>query len=121
MEALIPAGFPAIVRGRNPRGDLSRGNLPLHLEGPGDVEYSPLPRVFHGGAIHDARGRERFLGPGSSFRKSLSAVAVLAMDSPMAAQVATRRKKMTKQLMGKRDDTAMHAAARAGQLGSMRR
>jgi hypothetical protein len=39
------------------------------------------------------------------------------MDSPRAA---TRRKKMTKQLTGKRDDTAMHAAARAGQLASMR-
>ena len=39
------------------------------------------------------------------------------MDSPRAA---TRRKKMTKQLTGKRDDTAMHAAARAGQLGSVR-
>nr|CAB3501208.1 unnamed protein product [Digitaria exilis] len=39
------------------------------------------------------------------------------MDSPRAA---TRRKKMTKQLTGKRDDTAMHAAARAGQLDSMR-
>ncbi|PWZ58100.1 Ankyrin repeat-containing protein [Zea mays] len=43
-----------------------------------------------------------------------------AMDSPRAAQAATRRKKMTKQLTGKRDDTAMHAAARAGQLESMR-
>ncbi|KAG0551646.1 hypothetical protein BDA96_01G440800 [Sorghum bicolor] len=43
-----------------------------------------------------------------------------AMDSPRAAQAATRRKKMTKQLTGKRDDTAMHAAARAGQLASMR-
>jgi ankyrin repeat protein len=42
------------------------------------------------------------------------------MDSPRAAQAATRRKKMTKQLTGKRDDTAMHAAARAGQLGSVR-
>jgi ankyrin repeat protein len=42
------------------------------------------------------------------------------MDSPRAAQAATRRKKMTKQLTGKRDDTAMHAAARAGQLASMR-
>ncbi|KAK3147619.1 hypothetical protein QOZ80_3BG0284720 [Eleusine coracana subsp. coracana] len=39
------------------------------------------------------------------------------MDSPRAA---TRRKKMTKQLTGKRDDTAMHAAARAGQVGSVR-
>ncbi|KAJ1297700.1 hypothetical protein BS78_01G396800 [Paspalum vaginatum] len=42
------------------------------------------------------------------------------MDSPRAAQAATRRKKMTKQLTGKRDDTAMHAAARAGQIASMR-
>jgi ankyrin repeat protein len=42
------------------------------------------------------------------------------MDSPRAAQAATRRKKMTKQLTGKRDDTAMHAAAHAGQLGSVR-
>uniref|UniRef100_A0A0D3FGZ1 PGG domain-containing protein n=1 Tax=Oryza barthii TaxID=65489 RepID=A0A0D3FGZ1_9ORYZ len=33
-----------------------------------------------------------------------------------AAQAATRRKKMTKQLTGKRDDTALHGAARAGQL-----
>ena len=30
-------------------------------------------------------------------------------------------KKMTKQLTGKRDDTAMHAAARVSKLGSMRR
>ncbi|CAL4922069.1 unnamed protein product [Urochloa decumbens] len=39
------------------------------------------------------------------------------MDSPRAA---TRRKKMTKQLTGKRDDTALHAAARAGQVASTR-
>lgn len=43
-----------------------------------------------------------------------------AMDSPRAAQAATRRKKMTKQLTGKRDDTALHAAARAGKLGAVR-
>lgn len=42
------------------------------------------------------------------------------MDSPRAAQATTRRKKMTKQLTGKRDDTAMHAAARAGQVASVR-
>lgn len=42
------------------------------------------------------------------------------MDSPRAAQAATRRKKMTKQLTGKRDDTALHAAARAGQLAAVR-
>ncbi|XP_047084281.1 ankyrin repeat-containing protein At5g02620-like [Lolium rigidum] len=40
-----------------------------------------------------------------------------AMDSPRAA---TRRKKMTKQLTGKRDDTALHGAARAGQLAAVR-
>ncbi|CAN6295544.1 unnamed protein product [Urochloa humidicola] len=39
------------------------------------------------------------------------------MDSPRAA---TRRKKMTKQLTGKRNDTALHAAARAGQVASTR-
>ncbi|XP_051181911.1 ankyrin repeat-containing protein At5g02620 isoform X1 [Lolium perenne] len=39
------------------------------------------------------------------------------MDSPRAA---TRRKKMTKQLTGKRDDTALHGAARAGQLAAVR-
>ncbi|KAM0875563.1 hypothetical protein ACQ4PT_036689 [Festuca glaucescens] len=39
------------------------------------------------------------------------------MDSPRAA---TRRKKMTKQLTGKRDDTALHGAARAGQLAALR-
>lgn len=38
------------------------------------------------------------------------------MDSPRAGQAATRRKKMTKQLTGKRDDTALHGAARAGLL-----
>uniref|UniRef100_M8BNU6 Uncharacterized protein n=1 Tax=Aegilops tauschii TaxID=37682 RepID=M8BNU6_AEGTA len=38
------------------------------------------------------------------------------MDSAKAAQAATRRKKMTKQLTGKRDDTALHGAARAGLL-----
>ncbi|XP_006649874.2 ankyrin repeat-containing protein At5g02620 [Oryza brachyantha] len=38
------------------------------------------------------------------------------MDSRKAAQAATRRKKMTKQLTGKRDDTALHGSARAGQL-----
>ncbi|KAL6644836.1 hypothetical protein ACP70R_016444 [Stipagrostis hirtigluma subsp. patula] len=43
-----------------------------------------------------------------------------AMESPRAAQAKTRRKKMTKQLTGKRDDTALHAAARAGQLDAMR-
>uniref|UniRef100_A0ACD5WX36 Uncharacterized protein n=1 Tax=Avena sativa TaxID=4498 RepID=A0ACD5WX36_AVESA len=39
------------------------------------------------------------------------------MDSPPPA---TRRKKMTKQLTGKRDDTALHGAARAGQLAAVR-
>ncbi|KAG8096496.1 hypothetical protein GUJ93_ZPchr0013g34470 [Zizania palustris] len=44
-----------------------------------------------------------------------------AMDTPRAAQVATtRRKKMTKQLTGKRDDTALHGAARAGQLAAVK-
>ncbi|XP_037420453.1 ankyrin repeat-containing protein At5g02620-like [Triticum dicoccoides] len=38
------------------------------------------------------------------------------MDPARAAQAATRRKKMTKQLTGKRDDTALHGAARAGLL-----
>uniref|UniRef100_J3LMK6 PGG domain-containing protein n=1 Tax=Oryza brachyantha TaxID=4533 RepID=J3LMK6_ORYBR len=38
------------------------------------------------------------------------------MDSRKAAQAATRRKKMTKQLAGKRGDTALHGSARAGQL-----
>uniref|UniRef100_A0A0D9VSM0 PGG domain-containing protein n=1 Tax=Leersia perrieri TaxID=77586 RepID=A0A0D9VSM0_9ORYZ len=42
------------------------------------------------------------------------------MDSAKAAaQAATRRKKMTKQLTGKRDDTALHGAARAGQLAAV--
>ena len=56
-------------------------------------------------------------GGGEEYRPQQPAT----MDSPRAAQAATRRKKMTKQLTGKRDDTAMQAAARAGQLGSMRR
>ncbi|XP_066388259.1 ankyrin repeat-containing protein At5g02620-like [Miscanthus floridulus] len=55
-------------------------------------------------------------GGGEEYRPQQPAT----MDSPRAAQAATRRKKMTKQLTGKRDDTAMHAAARAGQLASMR-
>ena len=33
-----------------------------------------------------------------------------------AAPVSTPRKKMTKQLTGKRDDTTLHSAARAGKL-----
>ena len=33
-----------------------------------------------------------------------------------AVQVSTPRKKMTKQLTGKRDDTRLHSAARAGNL-----
>uniref|UniRef100_A0ACD5XJJ8 Uncharacterized protein n=1 Tax=Avena sativa TaxID=4498 RepID=A0ACD5XJJ8_AVESA len=40
------------------------------------------------------------------------------MESPPPP--ATRRKKMTKQLTGKRDDTALHGAARAGQLAAVR-
>ena len=48
------------------------------------------------------------------------ATTTTSMDSPRASQAATRRKKMTKQLTGKRDDTATHAAARAGQLVAMR-
>jgi hypothetical protein len=40
---------------------------------------------------------------------------------PRAAQAGMRRKKMMKQLTAKRDDdTAMHVAACAGQLASMR-
>ena len=35
---------------------------------------------------------------------------------PAAVQVSTPRKKMTKQLTGKRDDTRLHSAARAGNL-----
>lgn len=39
------------------------------------------------------------------------------METPTAQQVCgTPRKKMTKQLTGKRDDTPLHSAARAGQL-----
>lgn len=34
-----------------------------------------------------------------------------------ATTASTPRKKMTKQLTGKRDDTPLHSAARAGQLG----
>ncbi|PHT34445.1 hypothetical protein CQW23_26245 [Capsicum baccatum] len=37
------------------------------------------------------------------------------MEAP-AAQPTTPRKKMTKQLTGKRDDSALHSAARAGNL-----
>ncbi|KAI8014600.1 Ankyrin repeat-containing protein [Camellia lanceoleosa] len=38
------------------------------------------------------------------------------MEAPVGVQ-STPRKKMTKQLTGKRDDTPLHSAARAGQLG----
>ncbi|XP_057480170.1 ankyrin repeat-containing protein At5g02620-like [Actinidia eriantha] len=39
------------------------------------------------------------------------------MEAPAGLQQSTPRKKMTKQLTGKRDDTPMHSAARAGQIG----
>lgn len=38
-------------------------------------------------------------------------------NNTMEATASTPRKKMTKQLTGKRDDTPLHTAARAGQLG----
>ncbi|KAL2557536.1 Ankyrin repeat family protein [Forsythia ovata] len=38
----------------------------------------------------------------------------------LAVQPATPRKKMTKQLTGKRDDTALHSAARAGNVVAIR-
>ncbi|KAJ8768799.1 hypothetical protein K2173_023703 [Erythroxylum novogranatense] len=38
------------------------------------------------------------------------------MDSPVPQASPIRRKKMTKQLTGKKDDTALHSAARAGNL-----
>lgn len=38
----------------------------------------------------------------------------------MAAPVSTPRKKMTKQLTGKRDDTPLHSAARAGNLAVLK-
>ncbi|GMI74353.1 hypothetical protein like AT1G07710 [Hibiscus trionum] len=43
------------------------------------------------------------------------------MDGPSTEQpsVPARRKKMTKQLTGKRDDTPLHAAARAGNLAAV--
>ncbi|CAL5389010.1 unnamed protein product [Camellia sinensis] len=40
----------------------------------------------------------------------------ITMEAPVGVQ-STPRKKMTKQLTGKRDDTPLHSAARAGQLG----
>ncbi|KAF3620311.1 Ankyrin repeat-containing protein [Capsicum annuum] len=42
------------------------------------------------------------------------------MMDPPAAQPAAHRKKMTKQLTGKRDDSSLHAAARAGNLVAVR-
>ncbi|PKU75757.1 Ankyrin repeat-containing protein [Dendrobium catenatum] len=42
------------------------------------------------------------------------------MDSPVGHQ-SFRRKKMTKQLTGKRDDTPLHLAARAGNLASIKK
>ncbi|KAI4334473.1 hypothetical protein L6164_019163 [Bauhinia variegata] len=39
---------------------------------------------------------------------------------PQAVQSSTPRKKMTKQLTGKRDDTPLHSAARAGNLASLK-
>ena len=38
------------------------------------------------------------------------------MESPLVEQPSLRRKKMTKQLTGKRDDAPLHSAARAGNL-----
>ncbi|KAL8525590.1 hypothetical protein ACS0TY_015000 [Phlomoides rotata] len=40
--------------------------------------------------------------------------------SESGLQASTPRKKVVKQLTGKRDDTALHSAARAGQIGSIR-
>ncbi|KAK2974061.1 hypothetical protein RJ640_015393 [Escallonia rubra] len=42
------------------------------------------------------------------------------MMEAQAGQQSTPRKKMTKQLTGKRDDTSLHSAARAGNLGVVR-
>ncbi|KAI0520113.1 hypothetical protein KFK09_007584 [Dendrobium nobile] len=42
------------------------------------------------------------------------------MDSPVGHQ-SFRRKKMAKQLTGKRDDTPLHSAARAGNLASIKK
>lgn len=39
---------------------------------------------------------------------------------PQAAPVRAQRKKMTKQLTGKRDDTPLHSAARAGNMASLK-
>jgi len=39
---------------------------------------------------------------------------------PQAASASTPRKKMTKQLTGKRDDTPLHSAARAGNLSVLK-
>ncbi|KAE8673699.1 hypothetical protein F3Y22_tig00111779pilonHSYRG00368 [Hibiscus syriacus] len=43
------------------------------------------------------------------------------MEGPSSElpSVPARRKKMTKQLTGKRDDTSLHAAARAGNLAAV--
>ncbi|KAK2370931.1 ankyrin repeat-containing protein [Trifolium repens] len=43
-----------------------------------------------------------------------------SMVQPQAMIVSTSRKKMTKQLTGKRDDTPLHSAARAGNLDVVR-
>ncbi|MCI31303.1 ankyrin repeat-containing protein, partial [Trifolium medium] len=43
-----------------------------------------------------------------------------SMVQQQAMNVSTPRKKMTKQLTGKRDDTRLHAAARAGNLDVVR-
>ncbi|CAK9143984.1 unnamed protein product [Ilex paraguariensis] len=42
------------------------------------------------------------------------------MESPAVLQLTTPRKKMTKQLTGKRDDSPLHSAARAGNLAAVR-
>ena len=39
---------------------------------------------------------------------------------PQAASASTPRKKMTKQLTGKRDDTPLHSAARAGNMSVLK-
>jgi len=41
------------------------------------------------------------------------------MESPGGQPSPVPRKKMTKQLTGKRDDTPLHSAARAGNLGAV--
>jgi ankyrin repeat protein len=46
--------------------------------------------------------------------------ATSSMVQPQAMIVSTSRKKMTKQLTGKRDDTPLHSAARAGNLDVVR-